>query len=136
MQFKALIGEDALRILCCAEQERRAGLCQAAKNAEREILSACCALEKRASAAQQTAQQLTPAGFGRRGMRSLFAGLVNGLLHKQHLRADGVGHGRLFAVGAVRLQYARLDRVVLHGIQNVVQPCAHFGRVNGTGDFH
>lgn len=86
--------------------------------------------------AQKPVQKLTPARLGRRRMRGLLTGLLDGLLHQQHLRTDGVGHGRFFAVGAVRLQHTRLHSVMLHGIQNVVQPCAHFGRVDGTGNLN
>ena len=57
----------------------------------------------------------------RRRLRGLLAGVLNGLLHKQILCADGILHGRLFAVGAVRLQHTRLDGIVLHGIENIMQ---------------
>ena len=49
----------------------------------------------------------------RRRLCGLLAGVLNGLLHKQILCADGVLHGRLFAVGAIRLQNTRLDSIVL-----------------------
>ena len=83
---------------------------------------------------QQAVEQLAPARFGRGRMRGLFARLIDGLLHKQILRADRVGNRRLFAVGAVRLQHACLDRVVLHGVENVHQPRAYLGAVDRAGD--
>ena len=72
----------------------------------------------------------------RRRLCGLFAGVLNGLLHKQILCADGVLNGRLFAVGAVRLQHTRLDSIVLHGIENIMQAARTAGLSIRTGNFN
>ena len=72
----------------------------------------------------------------RRRLCGLLAGVLNGLLHKQILCADGVLHGRLFAVGAIRLQNTRLDSIMLHGIENIMQAGTDGRIVNRTGNFN
>ena len=85
---------------------------------------------------KQPAQPVQQTALLLGGVLRLLARHADGLLHQQILRTDRFGDGRLFLVAAVGLKHARLDRIVLHGEQNIMQPCADRRTVDRAGDFN